>query len=369
MMKKIVIALVLFALCLAPAFTQSITEVKAVPEEKAVITEFEKYGHALLDLSIEKIMADGYELGDTVDLKFSNGYELNGIPFFNGYYVAKGEPLLRAYPGHTYVAACVNYGKIYEIAGLSLGDTVTIRLNTKGGALDTQVLNSLKYTDKREDYASDVVFANFREVTTGSIAPGKLFRSCSPVSNEHGRASFADALIEGVGVRSVLNLADSDEEILSYIALENYNSPYYKSLYESGRVIALSMPIDFSSDSFATKLAGGLKQLVEIKPETPILVHCTEGKDRAGFVTALFEALMGASKDEIIEDYMLSYNNYYGITKEHTQRYDVIVKNNIAEMLKAIEGNSADLYKGARAFLVNHGMTDGEVDALISALK
>lgn len=150
-----------------------------LPEEKAAVSEFEKYGHAILDLSIEKFLADGYELGDTVDIVFSNGYEMKNIPFFDGYYVTKGEPPLRAYPGFEFLAVCISYGKIQESAGLSLGDSVTISLNTKGGALDTQVSNSMKYTTNREDYESDIVFANFREVTAGSIAPGRLFRSCS----------------------------------------------------------------------------------------------------------------------------------------------------------------------------------------------
>lgn len=60
------------------------------PAETAVITGFEKYGHATLDLTIEKILSDGYELGDTVDVVFSNGYKFENIPFYNGYYVKKG---------------------------------------------------------------------------------------------------------------------------------------------------------------------------------------------------------------------------------------------------------------------------------------
>ena len=339
-----------------------------LPKEIAAVSEFEKYGHAILDLSIEKFLADGYELGDTVDIVFSNGYEMKNIPFFDGYYVAKGEPLLRAYSGFEFLAVCISYGKIQESARLSLGDSVTISLNTKGGALDTQVSNSMKYTTNREDYESDIVFANFREVTAGSIAPGRLFRSCSPVSNEFGRASFSDALIAGVGIRSVINLADTDEEIRSYISQETFNSPYYRALFEEGRVISLGMPIDFSSEAFAVRLTGGFKELIRRGLETPIHVHCIEGKDRAGFVSAFLEALMGASEEEIIADYMVSYYNYYGITRKDSERYDIIVRDNIAEMLTTIEYNTGDINKGARVYLEGNGMTDAEVDTLINAL-
>ena len=40
-------------------------------------------------------------------------------------------------------------------------------------------------------------------------------------------------------------------------------------------------------------------------------------------VSALIEALAGASMDEIVADYMTSYENYYGVEKG-TEQYDAI---------------------------------------------
>lgn len=380
-MKKLLTLFLIVLLSFAAVTAHPVKEMPVytevtLPVEEATITAFEKYGHATLDLTIEKILADGYELGDTVDLEFSNGYKFENIPFYNGYYVAKGEPLLRAYPGHETVAACINYGKIYEVAGLNIGDTVRISLNTKGGALETQVINSLSYTDSRDDYSSDEVYANFREITAGDIAPGKLYRSCSPVNNEHNRAAWCDRLIASAGIKSVLNLADSDEEIQSYINADGFDSPYYKSLWENGKVIALNMPVDFSSSSFRDDLTAGIAELVRGGFETPVLIHCTEGKDRAGFTSALIEALMGADYSEIVADYMKSYENYYGVTPSDAKRYNVIVNTNINEMVKTIAGvstldglTSDTLSRGARRYLENGGMTGVEIDALISALK
>jgi protein tyrosine/serine phosphatase len=377
-MKKLLTVLLLVAMACLSISAQAVVELsQGLPIEEGTITGFEKYGHATLDITIEKMFADGYELGDTVDVEFSNGYKFTNIPFYDGYYVAKGEPLLRAYPGHETIAVCINYGKVYEVAGLNVGDTVKISLNTKAGELDTQVLNSLKYTTSREDYASDEIYANFREVKLGNIGEGKLYRSCSPINNEHNRAAYANNLAEQVGIKSVLNLADSTEEIDSYIKAADFASPYYKELYEAGKVIALSMPIDFSSASFAQTLVSGIAKMVREGYETPVLVHCTEGKDRAGFTCALVEALMGASYDEIVADYMKSYENYYGINKENNaEKYDIIVKNHINEMIKVIAGvNSVEaltvetLEKGAKAYLLSGGMTEAEIDVLIAALK
>ena len=377
-MKKLLSVLLLVAMVCLSISAQAVVEVnQSFPVEEGTITGFEKYGHATLDITIEKMLADGYELGDTLDVEFSNGYKFTNIPFYDGYYVAKGEPLVRAYPGHETIAVCINYGKVYEVAGLSVGDTVRITLSEKAGALDTQILNSLKYTTSREDYASDEIYANFREVKVGKIGDGKLYRSCSPINNEHNRAAYANNLAEQAGIKSVLNLADSTEEIDSYIKAEDFASPYYKALYDNGKVIALSMPVDFSSASFAETLVSGIAKMVREGYETPVLVHCTEGKDRAGFTCALIEALMGASYDEIVADYMRSYENYYGITKENNaEKYEIIVKNHINEMIKVIAGvNSVEgltvetLEAGARAYLISGGMTDVEIDTLISALK
>lgn len=43
--------------------------------------------------------------------------------------------------------------------------------------------------------------------------------------------------------------------------------------------------------------------------ERAILWHCTAGKDRAGFAAVLVEALLGVSKEDILEDYLLT-NEY-----------------------------------------------------------
>ena len=57
------------------------------------------------------------------------------MPFFNGYYVEKGEFLLRAYPGQEHIAVCINYGNFSEVAGVEPGDSVKIILKEAAGAL------------------------------------------------------------------------------------------------------------------------------------------------------------------------------------------------------------------------------------------
>ena len=47
-----------------------------------------------------------------------------------------------------------------------------------------------------------------------------------------------------------------------------------------------------------------------------VLWHCTAGKDRAGFATAIVLESLGASRDDIIEDYLIT-NEYLTGVVEH----------------------------------------------------
>ncbi len=84
---------------------------------------------------------------------------------------------------------------------------------------------------------------------------------------------------------------------------------WYKEMYEMGNVILLDMDVDYSSQEFGSKLAKGFVFISE--NEAPYLIHCNEGKDRAGFALVVLESLMGASLEEIEYDYMLSYLNLF----------------------------------------------------------
>ena len=75
--------------------------------------------------------------------------------------------------------------------------------------------------------------------------------------------------------------------------------------------------------------------------DSPYLIHCNEGKDRAGFVAALLEALGGAEAEEIVEDYMLSYENYYHV-EHHSDRWYSIDNSNIIKTLCTLTGTDTE---------------------------
>lgn len=207
----------------------------------------EEFGGIYITATIEYFNSLGFEYGDSVDIFFSNGYAMEDLPYYNGYYVDPGEALLVAYPGYDYIKAAVNFGEdLWLIA----------------------------------DNASE------------------------------------DGLKE---------------------------------------------------DSYAT---------VVLREKAKYLVHCTEGKDRTGFVCMLIEALAGAGYREMADDYMVTYDNYYEITEaKDPEKYSVILEKNYDTMLQFLAGdNEADLQSTdfslcARNYLRSAGMEDAQIDAFLEILN
>lgn len=351
-------------------------------ENYAIIHETE-FGGVYIKSTIEDFNKLGFTYGDSVNVEFSNGYKLEDVPYYNGYYVDAGQPLLIAYPGYDYIKAAVNYGDdLWETAGLQQKndpqlnlwlqseldehDTASVYLNERGKYADIQAARDIHYYDERERYTTDEEFANFRSIRMGGIAENRLYRSASPCDNQHNRAPYVDQLMEQAGVNGILNLSDSHLKIRGYIEKEGFDSPYFLSLYQNDRVIPLALNMNYLSDEFAVTVAQGLTALKDIEP--PYLIHCTEGKDRTGFVCMLVEALAGADYRDIADDYMVTYDNYYGITAEsEPDKYKTILEKNLDAMIRSIVGDesvditTADLSVYAKNYLMKAGMSEEEI--------
>lgn len=345
----------------------------AATEALAIIHEPE-FGGVYIKMTIDDFNALGFEYGDSVTVAFSNGYALEGLPYYNGYYTANGHPLLIAYPGYDYIKAAINNGDdLWTVAGLSESDTATVTLDQRGTFTDIQSARDIHYTDVRTDYPDDAVFANFRSVKAGRILPETLYRSASPCDNQHNRATFVNGLIKEAGVRYIVDLADNEEKIEKYIAAEDFACDYFLDLYREGNVIPLALNMNFGSAVFAEKIVRGLTAMAD--HDGPYLVHCTEGKDRTGFVCMLLEALCGATYDEIVADYMITYDNYYRINPtDDSARYTVIVENVLDPMIRSMVGSeeadlaATDLEEAAKAYLLKAGMPEETLAALTTRL-
>ena len=86
---------------------------------------------------------------------------------------------------------------------------------------------------------------------------------------------------------------------------------------------------------------------------------------------------MGAQLDEIVDDYMLSFYNYYGIDKEKEPlRYQTVLDNNLTSILCHVTGaatadmlESVDLEAAVTAYLLRAGMEEADINTLKEKLS
>jgi len=382
-MKKCLSLLLALTMIFALALPASAADAPAELTATAEAEKIQKYGNVVLSLTCDEIKAAGYQFGDVVTVKFLD--QSLDIPFCNNYSdVDSGSPALFARDADTQALVAINMGDFATTYGIAVKTTnedktfvwnyaegvtgpvtFTISMKEAGGYYDEYVIHQLKYTNERADYAelTDEQFANFRAVATTGMGKNVLYRTASPVNPENKRNACADAALKAAGVTVVMNLADDEATVKGY---EGYDATYYATT----KYIALNMGVDFAAEEFGSKLAEGLKFFAQ-NPGV-YAVHCTEGKDRAGFVAALLEAFMGASCDEIVADYMVTFYNYYGVTSGEA-RYDIIANSNIIKSLQRAFGvddlKSADLAACAETYMKTIGLTDADLAALRANLS
>jgi len=350
-----VAAMMIFSSC-ATVQEQAVPEIQLQTLESSVAV-IDKYGNLTLEMTEPFLLGAGYEVGDIVAITVGDfTYE---SPIGTAYSdVDKGNYVVRLNKGSIILA--INYGNLAKTSNAIEKAPVTIALAEKGGYLQEFELRHLVRTEVRSDYASDAIFANFRMVAYGSIAEGMLYRSANPVLGDE-RAPYVAQLAELVGIKTVINLADDQESLYANLN----DAPYYKALVEEGSVIALNMGVTFTDPDFITKLREGLAFMADHKG--PYLVHCNEGKDRAGFVSALLSAIMGATVDEVVEDYMTSYENYYKVEKG-SPRYELISKiivNLFSDINNGKSVTDKSIKKVAESYLLNQvKLTSEQLDAI-----
>jgi protein tyrosine phosphatase len=157
---------------------------------------------------------------------------------------------------------------------------------------------------------------NFREIRMGGIAPNLLYRSSHPIK-DNMQERVISMLASTVCIKTVLNLCDTNSEITRKAIF----APWYNKLLKNGQVLALGMDFSFNSENFIKKLKKALKFITV--SEGPWLIHCHAGVDRTGFVSMVLESFMGAALDDIINNYLMSFNSTYESSIfEHSYKAD-----------------------------------------------
>ncbi len=367
-----------------------------------------------VNISIPDFIALGFELGDACNVVLENDlyrYEFKSVPFYNGYYTKTGDPLLCAYgyatrenrgedyqytrTDYPYLRFCFNNREMWNLLHLTTDMKCTITLVAQGGyAYEQNLVGGLTYSKNFEDYeakngvSKEEVFANFRAVRSAAMKEDVLFRSASPFDNTNNRAPYVNALAKANGIDYVLNLADSQKKIDQYKEAEIWSElDYAQQLLDNDQVCLMAMSAAYEGAAYQSALVRGLSQALAHNA-TKILFHCTEGKDRTGFVGVVLESLCGASYEEMRDDYMITYDNYYSLTEASDKTaYDYIVELKFNDMinylltfdpsLQAKGDGTYDLaavqpenYAAAAANLLSKaGMSGEDLQALTALLK
>ena len=302
-MKKTLSLLLSLVLMLSLALPASAAETE-YPTLEGGVTEIQKYGNIVLDIDPADLKDGGYTYGDLLTVTVNGtGYDM---PLCTNYSdVDTGALVLRDSEG--VLIAAINMGDFATSNGLAAkvtaedgsytwefpegqsleSITVSISMKEQGGYYDQYLIHQLTRTDERADYASDAVFANFRNVAVGDLGENAFFRSSSPVNNELGRASYADDLAEAGGIpvivynvpsRTGLNIAPETALELSKHPLINGIKEASGNISQVAKIAALcgdELNIYSGNDDQVVPLLalGGKGVISVVSNVAPELVH------------------------------------------------------------------------------------------------
>lgn len=343
------------------------------------IKQINSHGNVILNTTFDEMKAADMEVGDLITVFVGDAaYEL---PVGTSYTdVDSGEMICRFDLEDSEVALAINYGSFASATGIAEKQTVEeepgyqwnvrfdkigLLLKEKQGYLDQYNARNLSRTDAREDYPNltDEEFANFRAVSVEGIKENTLYRSSTPIEPAIGRNEYAMAAMEKAGIRSVINLDDSVETMQSY-------STYPGSFYSKCKIVNPEMSYDFESEEFGAKIKESVLFIIE--NDGPYLVHCKEGKDRTGILCAILESFVGASAKEVMQDYMITYSNYYHISQAD-DTYSIILNNTLVKTLDGLfqmqDIEQVNLKEKAKAYLLSTGLTEEQIDILDKKLS
>ena len=342
------------------------------------VKNIDSYGNLVLSFSPAEFEAAGADYGDLYEICVGTNDTFDAL--YVDSYAAAGSmsPCICNYNrADTELDVGLNNGNLISYLDVTVGDKVVLRLKEKNSDPVVAYMSTV-YTYDYADYASDVEFANFR--LAGGF--GNIYRGTSPINFNKNkvRFSYCDSLCRSVGIKTVIDIADSDEDIMKILSSPEHEGSYMSELYTEGAIIGLGSNTNYVSNDFMTKMARGLRFM--LSRSGPYLIHCNEGKDRTGFYFILLEALKGASLQEIKNDYMQTYKNFFHYT-EGSAEYENIWEKNGVRMICHIahpelwtqilqtDWNSGmldgiDLSAAAHKYLLRCGLNSNEIGQILS---
>ncbi|MBK0394212.1 tyrosine-protein phosphatase [Ramlibacter algicola] len=163
--------------------------------------------------------------------------------------------------------------------------------------------------------------SNFRDlaenVRTVRVRPRTLFRS-----DHLGALDAHDAAqIQALGLRRVLDFRGVHERTsaaccvpgvdVHSLAIEPTIVQVLAQLVQAGRRLDEADVVHHMQDTYRGFVRGSARRFAEffellLASDEPTVFHCTAGKDRTGMAAALVLHALGATREEILRDYLLT---------------------------------------------------------------
>lgn len=199
-------------------------------------------------------------------------------------------------------------------------------------------------------------FGSYRTHSNRSLVTGKLFRSDAlDKLTEQDQSHLVQT-----GLKTIIDLRGSIERDARPHALGAHSSAEVLSIPIAGDLRAnhnnvLQRIIDnpdfegcfsamkFAYGEFPKLIASSLPQLFDIlldESSYPILIHCTAGKDRTGFLCAIIQFALGVPEETVYHDYCLTdeycpFSQYPSVlSNEITKRTGIVLEQEAAKALK-----------------------------------
>jgi len=237
--------------------------------------------------------------------------------------------------------------------------------------------------DRRDRVRAVPGTANFRDAggyaaSDGIVAWGRLFRA-------DGLADLGDAgraALGPLGLRTVVDLREPVEaaqhpDDLAGLEAERVNLPILGEDLGDAHIADLGELYVELLDRRGARLTAAVRRLAA-DGALPAVVHCSAGKDRTGLVTALVLSLVGVAEDDVVADYALTGELLRGPRFEQIRQRAIeagLDEQTIAvglsappEAMRRALGHLREAHGGVRAYLLAHGATSDELDALRDAL-
>ena len=308
------------------------------------IYEGKPFGNIMLRSDYSELIRLGFRPGDSVSVCFSGGVVLEDVPFLSGCILPEGMLCLNAHESFEWIRVEKRFGSAWSLYGMREGETGRVILREPGKYAFLYHVFNTEFSLEREDYPGDECFANYRPLSCGRLRNRALYRSLAsfdPLNTEpvfRKRQKYLDALMERDGIRFVINMTCSPQQMKELFESGEYDGFYIQKLYNEGNVFSDVFPVDFSGPLFRNRLAAALRALM--RQSGPYLIQCRAGLDRTGFFCGLLAALAGAEASEIIGDYMRSFDSLFGLTRESDpEKYDVLRRCQADRIMDIIAGH------------------------------